>query len=279
MQLYSIITETWHMDGGVAFGVVPKSIWGKHYESDESNLIPMVNRLLLVHSGERLIMIDTGFGNKRNEKYYRYKYITERTPLSDKINALGFNPDDVTDVILTHLHDDHVGGAVLRDEEGERLLFRNAVHWVSRKQFEWSVNPNPREAASYFSDNTDMMLNNGSLRLLDSPGKLMPDIEVLIMDGHTGGQLIPLIHTGSETVAYVADFIPSKTHIPVPYLASVDTQPLLSLKEKEEFLKRAICGDYILVFEHDYHNEACRLVKGEKGIVAGDSFLLSDIFH
>jgi glyoxylase-like metal-dependent hydrolase (beta-lactamase superfamily II) len=279
MHLYSIITETWHSDGGVAFGVVPRTIWGKYYEADENNLIPMCNRLLLIHSGDHLILIDAGFGNKRDEKYYRYKYITHQVPLIDEIKRVGFNPEQVTDVVLTHLHDDHVGGAVIRDAEGDRLLFPHARHWVSRKQFEWAVNPNPREAASYFSDNTDLMLNNGSLKLVDAPGEILPGVEVLIMDGHTGGQLIPLIKTDKGIIAYLADFIPSKTHIPVPYLASVDTQPLIALKEKEEFLARAYADQYILFFEHDFYNEACRLAKGAKGIVAGDSFLLSEIFH
>ncbi|MFO7723780.1 MAG: MBL fold metallo-hydrolase [Bacteroidales bacterium] len=279
MQLYSIITETWRMDGGVAFGVVPRSIWGKYYEPDEHNLIPMCNRLLLVRAGESLILIDTGFGNKRNEKYYRYKYIADQVPLIDKITGLGFNPDEVTDVIFTHLHDDHVGGAVVRDEAGDRLLFPNARHWISRKQFEWAVNPNPREAASFFPDNYEPMLHNGTLHLVDKPGELLPGVEVLFMDGHTGGQMIPLITTAHGVVAYLADFIPSKTHVPVPYLASVDIQPLLAMAEKEKYLARAFAEQHILVFEHDFYHEACRLEKGEKGIVAGASFRLSDIFH
>ena len=279
MKLFTIIPESWQMDGGVAFGVVPKGIWAKVYPSDESNMIAMCNRLLLVQTNDRLVLVDTGFGSKRDEKYYRYKFIFERTPLIDAVRALKFNPEDVTDVIFTHLHDDHAGGAVERAGEEYRLVFPEAMHWLSRKQHEWAANPNPREVASYFPDNIDAIIDAGKLRLVDQPGEIIPGIEVLLFDGHTGGQMIPVIKTDEGKIAYMADVIPSKAHIPLPYLASVDIQPLVALKEKEEFLNTAYKEDYVLVFEHDLFNEACRLVKGEKGIAGGETVSVSELFN
>lgn len=279
MKIDSFIAESWRMDGGVAFGVVPRTIWEKQYPADDANLIPMCNRLMLIQTGDHNVLIDTGFGNKRNEKYYRFKYIFESTPVIDSLKGLGFSPEDITDVIFTHLHDDHVGGAVELTGEGQRLVFPNATHWVSRKQFDWAMNPNPREAASYFPDNTDMILNAGKLKLVDHPGEIIPGIEVMLMDGHTGGQMIPVLHTDAGPIVYMADFIPSKVHIPLPYIASVDIQPLLALEEKAEFLKRAVAENYVLFFQHDFYNEACRVEMGEKGVVATESLTLSDLFN
>lgn len=279
MKLFSIITESWRMDGGVAFGVVPKSIWSRQYPSDEANLVPMVNRLLLVKTADSLVLIDTGFGAKRDERYYGYKYIFERTPLLDAIKGAGFSPDQISDVIFTHLHDDHVGGAVEISSKGFSLVFPNAMHWVSAKQFEWAANPNPREAASFFPDNLQAIIDAGKLSLVHEEGELIPGIEVRMFDGHTGGQMIPFIHTPAGVVVYMGDVIPSKSHIPVPYLASVDIQPLVALREKSDFLEEALKNDYVLYFEHDMLHEACRLLQGEKGIVAGESVMMKDLIY
>ncbi len=278
MKLFSIITETWRIDGGVAFGVLPKSIWVKQYESDDNNLIPVVNRLLVVDTGERRMLIDTGYGNKRDEKYYYFKYITERTPLKEALQAIGYTPDDITDVVFTHLHDDHVGGAVEKDGEHYRLVFPGARHWVSRRQYEWATHPNPREAASFFPENIHPLEEAGVLHFVEEPGEIIPGIDTLLLDGHTGGQIIPVIHTEKTTVVYTADFIPSKTHIHLPYIASVDIQPLAALEEKRSFLATALEEQYLLVFEHDYYTEACRVMMSEKGITAGASWALSEIF-
>ncbi len=266
------------MDGGVAFGVVPRTIWGKYHNADDNNLIPIKNRILLVETGDRIVIIDTGFGNKRDEKYYRYKYIFDRRSLSELLPDLGYRPEDVTDVILTHLHDDHVGGAVVCDEGQLKPVFPNATHWLSEQQFKWANDPNPREAASFFTDNYMPIHDAGKLKLVSESSEVLPGIEIMLCNGHTTGMMVPMIRTGHGVVTFLADFIPSKSHIPIPYLASVDIQPLVALKEKEEFLNKAFAENHILVFEHDFDNEACRLVMGEKGIVAGDSFLLSDIF-
>jgi glyoxylase-like metal-dependent hydrolase (beta-lactamase superfamily II) len=278
MKVIPLITEYWRMDGGVAFGVVPKSIWGKHHEPDDMNLLPVVNRLLLVHTGSHLVLVDAGFGNKRDEKYYRYKYIYERLPLADAIRSAGFSPEEVTDVILTHLHDDHVGGVVSKDGDKLTLVCPNARHHISRKQLYWATHPNSRESASYFSDNIDPIIAAGKLNEVTEPSFILPGVEVILVDGHTGGQMVPLFYTHKGVVAFMADFIPTRTHIPVPYLASVDIQPLIALDEKRSYLERAFGENHILVFEHDAQTEACRLAEGEKGVVAGEPFVLSDVF-
>ena len=266
------------MDGGVAFGVVPKTIWGKYHDADENNLLPVVNRLLLVHVGNHLVLVDTGFGNKRNEKYYRYKYIEEQLSLADAIRGAGFAPEDVTDVLLTHLHDDHVGGAVELDGEHLQLVCHNARHHVSRKQLYWATHPNSREVASYFNDNIDPIAAAGKLNEVTEPAFILPGVEVIMVDGHTGGQMIPLIHTPKGIIAFMADFIPTRTHITLPYLASVDIQPLIALDEKKQYLERAVKENHVLVFEHDATNEACRLERNEKGIAAGEPVNLRELF-
>jgi len=278
MKIIPLITEFWRMDGGVAFGVVPRTIWGKHHQADEQNLLPVVNRLLLVDTGSALVLVDTGFGDKRDEKYYRYKYIYQRVPLADAIHSAGYTPGDVTDVIFTHLHDDHVGGAVAKSDMGLKMICPNARHHISRKQLYWATHPNPREAASFFPDNIDPIIQLGKLNEVTEPSFIIPGVEVFMVDGHTGGQMIPLFHTSNGIVSFMADFIPTRTHIPVPYLASVDIQPLQALDEKMHYLDRALKENHILVFEHDHDTEACRVTSNGKGIVAGETLLLNELF-
>ncbi|HRZ43209.1 MAG TPA: MBL fold metallo-hydrolase [Bacteroidales bacterium] len=278
MRIHSLISEFWHMDGGVAFGVVPRSIWGNQYPSGADNLIPIVNRILLAESDNRLILVDTGFGHKRDEKYYQYKYITQRNSLPALLNAQGFSPEEVTDVIFTHLHDDHCGGAVVHNGIGLVPQFPNATHWLSGRQYRWATEPNARESASYFHDNIDVLFQSGLITLVEEPGEIIPGVEVFFTDGHTGGQMIPLFHSLQGTVAFLADFIPSKVHLPVPYLASVDIQPLKALEEKTAYLKRALGEQHLLFFQHDYFNEMCRLSDTPKGIRGGESFTAASLY-
>ncbi len=278
MKIYSLITEEWHMDGGVAFGVVPRSIWGAQYPEKHDNLVPIVNRLLLAKTDDRLILVDAGFGNKRDEKYYQYKYITQRTGVEELVKSCGYSPVQVTDVIFTHLHDDHCGGAVNRTGDTYYPVFPNATHWLSAKQYQWATHPNARESASYFPDNIGILLEKDLIRLVEEPGEIIPGVEVLFTDGHTGGQMIPLFHTPEGIVAFLADFIPSKVHIPVSYLASVDIQPLKALEEKTAYLQKAHKEGHLLFFQHDFYNEMCRLTETPKGVRGGDSFSASTIW-
>lgn len=270
-----IVTENWHMDGGVAFGVVPKGIWNKSYPANDDNNLHIVNRLLLVETDRRLILFNAGFGNKRTEKYYKFKYITHSMPLGNCIESAGYSPDEVTDLVFTHMHDDHCGGATCNDQSSGKVIpvFNFARFWISEKQWNWALNPNPREAASYFPDNLLPISDSDRLTLLKPEDQPFLDegISLRHYNGHTAGQMIPLISFQDKIVVYISDFIPSSAHIPLPYIASVDISPLETLSEKEEFLREAVTNNYILVFEHDSIHESCQVNFSEKAYVAENS--------
>ncbi len=266
MKLVPIITESWKIDAGVAYGVIPRTIWSRFYTADENNLIPIVNRCLIVDTGSRLVLIETGFGNKRDAKYYQYKYITERTTLAESIQKAGYQPSAVTDVIFTHLHDDHCGGAINHTNSREvEIVCPNAVHWVSKKQWDSAMNPNKREAASYFSDNVMPLYEQGLMRFIEIEEEIIPGISVLLRDGHTAGQILPIIQTPKRKWLYASDFIPSITHISPIWVASVDIMPILALEEKETFLHKAVEENIGIIFEHDFYNEAASIAKNIKG--------------
>ncbi|PLW92809.1 MAG: MBL fold metallo-hydrolase [Marinilabiliales bacterium] len=268
MKLTTILPEIWRMDGGAAFGVIPKTMWSKFYEPDDKNCIVMTNRCLLVESEDRLVLVETGFGSKRNEKYYQFKYIFERPGLKATIEKAGYKPEDITDVIFTHLHDDHCGGAVDRIAEDQySIVCPNAKHHVSRAQYESATNPNIREAASFFNDNIDPLKDAGLLNLIEEESELFPGFGLILKNAHTAGQMLPKITTEKGTFVYMSDFIPSVAHISPVWIASVDIDPMLALKEKEAFLREAVDNDYTLVFEHDPVHEACKVEENVKGFV------------
>ncbi|PID93739.1 MAG: MBL fold metallo-hydrolase [Bacteroidetes bacterium] len=265
MKLIPIISEEWKMDAGACFGVIPKSLWSKVYPEDEANLLKLCNRLLLVKTDRRTVLIDTGFGSKQSEKYYQYKYIYEKKPLATSLAAANISVEEITDVLLTHLHDDHVGGATKKQGEQLKEVFPNAHYWVSRAQWEWAHAPNKRESAAYFPDNHTLLAKSGRITLVEEEGEHIPGIFFRIYDGHTRGQIIPEIRYQGKTVAYMADFIPSSAHLPLVYIAAVDVEPLKVLKEKEAYLKRAVEEQHILFFEHDHYFEACTVKETPKG--------------
>lgn len=275
MKLYSIIAENWHSDGGACFGVVPKAIWEKNYPADEKNLVKLTNRSLLVENGKRLILIDTGFGNKRNEKYYQYQFFHGGDSLEKSLKKAGFDFEDVTDVILTHLHDDHVGGATRLDDNGNPVpVFPNAMYYCSKAQYDWAMNPNKREGASYFKDNFIPLEKAGKLQFIDENTKSFPSMRFLIANGHTQGQLVPIIDYNGKTIVYTADFIPSIVNVPIAYIPAFDTRPLLSMEEKERFLEEAANNDYYLFFEHDFFTEMCSVEHTKKGVRVAKTFTL-----
>ncbi len=278
MKLYSIIADNWKMDGGTIFGVVPKSIWTKHCPSDENNLVKVTTRCLLIETNDKLILIDTGMGNKRKDRFYEFKYLFGDVDITDSLKDHGFTADDITDVIFTHLHDDHCGGSIKYDEEKNPVIcFKNAQFWCSEDQYKLLLNPNKREIASFYEDNILAIKEAGKLNLITEEQELFKGIFIKIFNGHTQGQIIPIIKKENKTLAFTADFIPSSAHISLPYIASFDMQPLLVLKEKEEFLEKAFENDYILFFEHEYENECCTLSKTKKGYTAKEKFKLEDI--
>jgi glyoxylase-like metal-dependent hydrolase (beta-lactamase superfamily II) len=280
MKIFPIIAENWKMDGGVAFGVVPQTIWRKLAEPDENNRIKITTRCLLVEDGGRLVLIDTGMGRKQSEKYYSYRHLFGEENLRDSLNRVGYTFDDITDVLFTHLHDDHCGGAVRYDESrNPELVFKNAKHYCSEDQWHWAMNPNKREIGSFFKENLQPIEMSGKLILLKQEGHLTENISFRFFNGHTQGLIVPLIQFKGNAVVFLADFIPASSHIPIPFIASVDIQPLVALKEKEAFLKEAADEHYILVFEHDFETECCTVNHSDKGVVLDRAFKLKDLMH
>ncbi len=277
MKLFPLIADIWKMDGGVAFGVVPKSIWSRKHHPDENNLIGITTRCLLVIQNEKKILIDTGLGDKRNEKYYFVRYREPGINILKSLESAGFQADDITDILFTHLHDDHVGAATKYNEKGNsECVFKKARYWVSRTQWNWALSPNKRETAAFFSDNLEPLLASGRLSLLEDGMQPFENITLKTYNGHTRGQIIPYLHTKNHTIVYMGDFIPTQSNIPIPFIPSVDIEPLVTLSEKEIFLNEAVEKKYILFFEHDADVECCTVVQSDKGIVAELSFKLQE---
>jgi len=278
IKLTPIYPENFKMDGGACFGVVPKSIWQKNVPCDQNNLIELSSRCLLAEIGERIVLIDTGMGNKQSEKYFSFFHLFGAIGLEEALIKEGYQTHQITDVILTHLHFDHVGGAVVKDSnEALRPLFPNATYHCSKSQWDWALNPNPREKASYFPENMLPLQQSGQLNLIESQGLLMPGIELRIFNGHTRGQLIPIIDYKTRKIVFTADFIPSVMNIPLAYVPSFDIDPLTSMNEKAAFLNEALHNNYVLFFEHDYYNECCSLTNSEKGIKPDKIFRISEL--
>lgn len=250
------------------FGVVPKVLWQKVYPCDEQNLCNWAMRCLLIVDGDRKILIDNGIGNKQDEKWLSHYYLNGDATLEDSLMKAGYRPEDITDMIITHMHFDHCGGSVKwnADRSGFELAFPNAMYWTSRQQFEWATQPNRREEASYLKENILPIQESGRLRLIEEEGEFIPNIMFRLYNGHTEGQLIPHINYHGRTVVFMADLMPSAAHIPMPWIMAYDTRPLDTLKDKERFYEEALRENYILFFEHDLYNEACTLVSTPKGV-------------
>jgi glyoxylase-like metal-dependent hydrolase (beta-lactamase superfamily II) len=279
MKLYSIPTGNLKLDGGAMFGVVPKSLWSKQYPADENNMCNWAMRCLLVVDGDRKILIDNGIGSKQDEKFLKHYFLNGDDSLESSLAKLGFTKDDITDMVLTHLHFDHTGGSIeWNDDKSDYVpAFKNATYWVSRAQWKWATEPNNREKASYLSENIYPMEKSGQLRIIDEEGELFPGFRVKIYNGHTDGQIIPHIEYKGRTVVYMADLLPSTVHVPIPWVMAYDTRPLLTLKEKEEFYKDAIAQEYILFFEHDLYHECCTIEETPKGPKVKSTFSLDSV--
>ena len=279
MKLYTINTGNFKLDGGAMFGVVPKVIWQKTNPADENNLASWAMRSLLIVDGNRKILIDNGIGDKQDDKFYSHFYLHGDDSLEKSLNKLGFKPEDITDNVITHLHFDHCGGGIKLDPKTGtyKTVFPNATYWVSEEQWDLALNPNKREAASFLKENIVPMEESGQLRLVEKDMQLLHDLYVKMFYGHTAGQMIPFILYEEKTIVYAADLIPSTGHIPLSYLMSYDTRPLVCLKEKEEFLNKVADENHILFFEHDYYNECCTLKHTDKGVRVDKVFPLSDI--
>lgn len=279
MKLYSIETGNFKLDGGAMFGVVPKSLWQRTNPADERNMCTWAMRCLLIEDGNRLILVDNGIGDKQDDKFLRHYHLHGDARLEKSLAKHGFGKDDVTDVFLTHLHFDHCGGSVAwnRDRTGFEMSFKNATYWSNDKHWKWATEPNRRERASFLKENIIPIEESGQLKFITEGDDWHSEIDIFYAHGHTESQMIPLIKYKGKTLAFMADLLPSVGHFPIPYVMGYDTRPLLTLDEKEKFLKQAAANKYILMFEHDSLNECCTVKNTEKGIRADEIFKLSDI--
>lgn len=286
MKLYTINTGFFKLDGGAMFGVVPKTIWNKINPADENNLCSWALRCLLIEDGNRLILVDNGNGDKQDAKFFSHYYLHGDDTLDKSLAKYGFHRDDITDVFLTHLHFDHCGGSIVR--EGDKLVpgFKNAIFWSNEKHWDWAVNPNPREKASFLKENILPIKESGKLQFVEvseeKDGRLgstqfSDNINIRFVSGHTESMMLPQINYKGKTVVFMADLLPSQGHIPIPYIMAYDMFPLTSMNEKKSFLKEAIENDYFLFFEHDPVYECCNLQQTERGIRPKDFFKLEEI--
>ena len=283
MKLYPIEAGNFKLDGGAMFGVVPKSIWTKTNPADENNMIDIAARCLLIEDGNRLIIIDTGMGNKQSEKFFGYYSLWGNHSLDKSLAKYGFHRDDVTDVFMTHLHFDHCGGSVNwnKDKTGYEVAFKNAKYWTNDNHWEWATIPNAREKASFLSENILPMQESGQLNFIKRPegdflSKSELDFGIFFVDGHTEKMMIPHIRYQDKTICFVADLIPTAGHLPLPYVMGYDTRPLLTLPEKAKFLNNAAENNYYLWLEHDAHNEIITVENTEKGIRLKEIFSCND---
>jgi glyoxylase-like metal-dependent hydrolase (beta-lactamase superfamily II) len=279
MKLYTVNAGFFKLDGGAMFGVVPKSIWNKTNPADENNMCNWAMRCLLVETGDRLILIDNGMGDKQDARFFSHYYSNGTDTLEKSLNAHGFKPEDVTDMFLTHLHFDHCGGGVKWNKEHTQLetVFKNATYWSNSRHWDWATRPNKREKASFLSENILPMLESGQLKMVEEHAELFPGFKIAFANGHTDGMMLPHIDYKGKTLVYMADLLPSTGHLPLPYVMGYDTRPLITLTEKENFLNRAAENEYILFLEHDPVNECCTVQKTEKGVRLKEVFKLKDI--
>ena len=282
MTIHPVNAGNFKLDGGAMFGVVPKSLWSRTNPADENNMCSWAMRCLLIEDGDRLILIDTGIGDKQSDKFFGYYYLHGDDTLEKSVRQAGFSFDDITDVFLTHLHFDHCGGAIEWDSSRENLkpVFKNAHYWSTERHWKWAMEPNPREKASFLQENIVPIKESGQLKFVDRQGDFSSDVfnnmDVLFVDGHTDSQMIPHIRYKGKTIVFMADLLPSTGHIPLPYVMGYDTRPLITLEEKSRFLTKAVEEEYILFLEHDSVNECCTLQRTEKGIRLNQAGKLSD---
>ncbi|WP_163710354.1 MBL fold metallo-hydrolase [Mangrovibacterium lignilyticum] len=272
MKLFAIHGGHFACDGGALFGAIPKPLWSKVYPSDDNNVTRLTMRCLLIDQGERKILIEAGVGDHYPDKVKRNNGHEETDALPKSLAAKGYSVDDITDVVFTHLHWDHCNGAVVSEQGELKLLFPNATHWCSQKQWEHSKISNPRERAAYHYHILNFLKEEGRMHLVEDDGELFPGFSVRMYDGHTPGQMIPFIEADGKTYVYMADFIPTAAHVPIVWLAAYDLYPVSSMAEKEPFLKEAADKNYILFFEHDYYTECATVEWTDRGPKLKDKF-------
>ncbi len=284
MKIHPLNTGNFKLDGGAMFGVVPKTLWQKTNPADENNMCNWAMRSMLIEDGNRLMIVDTGIGDKQNEKFFSHYYMNGTDDLKLNLKKLGYSTDDITDVFLTHLHFDHCGGAIQwnKDHTAFEPVFKNAIYWSNDQHWKWATEPNPREKASFLSENILPIQESGQLKFIERKDTVTKNVfnqmDVLFVDGHTDSMMIPHVKYQGKTIAFMADLLPSVGHIPLAYVMGYDTRPLITMTEKEQFLQRAVDEEFVLFLEHDSVNECCTLQMTEKGVRLKDTFKFEELF-
>jgi len=286
MKIYPIETGNFKLDGGAMFGVVPKTLWQKTNPADSNNLIEMSMRCLLIEDNNKLILVDTGSGNKQSEKFWSHYYLYGDFSLDSSLTKLGFHRDDITDVFLTHLHFDHCGGSIQfnKDKTGYEPAFKNANYWSNTNHWQWATEPNPREKASFLKENIQPIKESGQLNFVSLPEfdfKKQSELGfgILFVNGHTEKMMIPHINYKGKTLVFMADLLPTSGHVPLPYVMGYDTRPLLTMNEKQQFLNLAADNNFILFLEHDPYSELCTVKHTEKGVRLEQTYSFNEVFN
>lgn len=279
MKLHLFNIANFRVDGGAMFGVIPKALWSRVYPADPNNLIVLTLRSLIAETEGHVVLVDTGWGDKQDEKFFRHVHLHNGEGLLNGLEARGFSPESITDVVLTHLHADHCGGCVRNkvDGTGYELVFPRATHHVSRVQWEWAVKNNLREEDAFLEENIIPILDSGRLNLIDDESSFLKDFSLRMCFGHTPGLMIPVIRYKGKTIVYTGDLIPTTAHIPLIWNMSYDIESLKTIEEKKQILTEALENDYIIVFQHDEHVECCTLGMTPKGIRAGRKFGFAEL--
>mgnify|MGYP001497789766 CR=1 FL=1 len=277
MKLSLFNISNFKVDGGAMFGVIPKAMWIRTTKADENNNIVLSLRSLVIETEERVILVDTGWGDKQDEKFFRYVYLHGGDGLIGGLAGLGYKPEDITDILLTHLHADHCGGCFAKSAVGGyEPVFPNAQYHVSRAQWEWANGSNIREADAFLTENIKPIGESGKLHLIEENSELCEGVALRVLYGHTPGLIIPVITYGEQVFVYSGDLIPTSSHIPLLWNMSYDLLPLVTIAEKEDMLSEALNENYVLIFQHDADAECCSLVQNPRGIRAGEKKRLAD---